>query len=247
MKASSSQIPASRFSNFHAEPLTMSSSESSKSSSRNDSGDRSGLDLLASTLDQVADDLPRRFDFEGHEPRQAMGDAATRTRRASNWRALAAGFFLGALALPIYLVWSGGAEPQPEAGGVAVVEWLSPARQGARGSGEPVSSLIPHHDGPTVLMIDVPRTARTALRDGARLELVRRQAETERVVVSRSLGSAEWISSLERSDGLPIWLAPETLRPGSYRLALWPLAEESVGTAGASAMSLSFRVPEPEE
>ena len=212
----------------------------------------SGLDVLAATIDRVADDLPRRFESldgpierlyeDSLEPNSGFFGTRGRGSGSRNGRALAAGFLLGTLILPLSWLWSTGLEEPPEPGGVATLEWLSSGRQGARGSDEPVATVSPSSSGPTVLMVDVPQAVRVGLRAGARLQLKRIGAGEEHTVVDQTIAAQAWAASLERSDGLPVWLDQDVLLPGSYGLTLGPSAD-----ASEPLLVLEFRVPEPAE
>ncbi len=217
-----------------------------------DAEEASGLDVLAATIDRVADDLPRRFETldgpierlyeDSFEPTPEFFGMRGKSSGFRHGRALAAGFLLGILILPLSWLWSGDPDQSPESGGVAALEWLSPGRQGARGADEPEAIVSPSSSGPTVLMVDVPGEVRVALQSGARIRLKRLGAGEGLTVVDQTIAPQAWKASLERSDGLPVWLDQDVLLPGSYGLTLGHSAAGS-----EPLLILEFRVPEPAE
>ena len=186
-------------------------------------GDRQGLDLLAAAVDRVADDLPGGFRAPDDEPIPFRPPVSTPARRPA-WGALAASLIALVLAYPAYLGWTGRSEPAP-VGGPVPLTWLSAPRDGARSAEAAAIRLELPKKGPLVWWIDVPHGARSTLSAGVLVELERLDEGTAESVLEVTVEADAWAAYLERSDGLPLWLDAESLRPGDYRLRLRPASD----------------------
>jgi len=188
-------------------------------------GDRQGLDLLAAAVDRVADDLPGGFRAPNDGPMPFRPPVSTPARRPA-WGALAASLIALVLAYPAYLGWVGRSGPTP-VGGPVPLAWLSAPRDGARSAETATIRLELPKEGPLVWWIDVPHGARSTLSAGVLVELERLDEDVAESVLQLTVEADAWADYLESSDGLPLWLDAEALRPGDYRLRLRPTSDPS--------------------
>lgn len=190
-----------------------------------DSNDQRGLDLLAATIDDVAEQLPPS-NLVSFPP---LHSSVEDPQRGTHWRgiALAASLAMVFLTWPAYLGWVRLPEVEqqlatarslaPSTGPVELT-WLSPPRQGGRSTDlQPVVQVEKPSSGTVVWLLELPMAMRDRLTAGARIEL---HQEASGQVEEWQLSGDQLAHQLLAHDGVPLLLTPSELVLGNYQL-LW--------------------------
>jgi len=209
--------------------------------------DREGLDLLASLIDRVADDLPAQESAptaptplaspaRGPWPRVESAprpEPALRPRgRRSHFFRLAAAAAIALLAYPAYLglvqlpttraelatLRAQQNKATAEGNEAVRVAWISPPRQATRENGEPsATQLFLPARGNVVFLLELPPGLAAEIQSGARLELLDAQKAP---ALAWELSATEVRRQLQSEDSLPILLRQGQIAPGPYTLRL---------------------------